>query len=92
MVQTAYLQGIHALGLEFDSAARLCKRLGSVWNCLWVHALESSPGINSKSRVLYPGPGFLSGATWPLKKHFNGLLISENYDIHRMSSIAVTLS
>ena len=34
-----------------------------------------SPGIIRKSRVSYPGPGFLSSATWPSlpKKHFNGL-------------------
>ena len=65
----------NALGLEFGSAARLSKRLGSVWNCLWGHALKRSPGINRKSRVLYPGPGFLSSATWPSlpKKHYNGL-------------------
>ena len=39
------------------------------------HALKRSPGINSKSRVLYPGLGFLSSATWPSlpKKHYNGL-------------------
>ena len=48
---------------------------GSVWNCLWGHALKKSPGINRKSRVSYPGPGFLSSATWPSlsKKHYNGL-------------------
>ena len=65
----------HALGLEFGSAARLSKRPGSVWNCLWGHALKRSPGIIRKSRVSYPGPGFLSSATWPLllKKHYNGL-------------------
>ena len=28
-----------ALGKEFGSAAQLCKRQGSVWNCLWGHAL-----------------------------------------------------
>ena len=27
--------------------------------------LKRSPGIIRKSRVLYPGPGFLSSATWP---------------------------
>ena len=53
----------NALGLEFGSAARLSKRPGSVWNCLWGHALKRSPGINSKSRVSYPGPGFLSSPT-----------------------------
>ena len=50
-------------------------RPGSVWNCLWRHALKRSPGINRKSRVSYPGPGLLSSATLPLlpKKHYNGL-------------------
>ena len=65
MVQTTSLLGTHALGLEFDSTAQLSKRPGSVWNCLWGHALKMSPGINRKSRVLYPGPRFLSNATWP---------------------------
>ena len=46
-----------------------------MWNCLWGNALKRSPGIIRKSRVSYPGPGFLSSATWPLlpKKHYNGL-------------------
>ena len=58
-----------------DSAARLSKRPGSVWNCLWGHALKRSPGINRKSRVSYPGPGFLSSATWLSlpKKYYDGL-------------------
>ena len=66
---------MHALGLEFGSAAQLSKRPGSVWNCLWGNALKRSPGIIRKSRVLYPVPGFLSSATWPSlpKKHYNGL-------------------
>ena len=66
---------MHALGLEFGSAAQLSKRPGSVWNCLWGNALKRSPGIFRKSRVSYPGPGFLSSATWPSlpKKHYNGL-------------------
>ena len=66
---------MHAFGLEFGSAAQLSKRPGSVWNCLWGNALKKSPGIIRKSRVSYPGPGYLSGATWPSlpKKHFNGL-------------------
>ena len=38
-------------------------------NCLlawhWGHALKMSPGINCKSRVSYPGSGFLSRAPWP---------------------------
>ena len=65
--------GTHALGLEF--AAQLSKRPGSVWNSLWGNALKRSPGIIRKSRVSYPGPGFLSSATWPSlpKKHYNGL-------------------
>ena len=66
----------NALGKKFDSAAGLSKRLGSMWNCLWGHALKRSPGINRKSRVLYRGTGFLSSATWPSlpKKHYNGLI------------------
>ena len=50
--------------------------LGCLYTCcLWGHALKRSPGIIRKSRVLYPGPGFLSSATRPslLKKHYNGL-------------------
>ena len=64
MVQTASLLGMHALGYEFDSAARLSKWPGSVWNCLWGHALKRSTAINRKSRVLDPSPPFLSSATW----------------------------
>ena len=66
---------MHAFGLEFGSAAQLSKRLVSVWNCLWGNALKRSPGIIRKSRVSYPGPGFLSSATWPSlpKNHYNGL-------------------
>ena len=46
-----------------------------MWNCLWGNALKRSPGIIRKSRVSYPGPGFLSSASWPSlpKKHYNGL-------------------
>ena len=36
---------------------------GSVWNCQTGHALKISSGINRKSRVLYPGSGFISSAT-----------------------------
>ena len=66
---------MHALGLEFGSAAQLSKRPGSVLNCLWGNALKRSPGIIRKSKVSYPGRGFLSSATWPSlpKKHYNGL-------------------
>ena len=67
---------MHALGLEFGSAGQLYKRPGSVWNSgLWGNALKRSPGIIRKSRVSYPGPGFLSSATWPSlpKKHYSGL-------------------
>ena len=71
---------MHALGLEFGSAAQLSKRPGSVWNCLWGNALKRSPGIIRKSRVSHPGPGFLSSATWPSlpKKHCNGLNLNPN--------------
>ena len=66
---------MHALGLDYGSAAQLSKRPGSVWNCLWENALKRYPGIIRKSRVSYPCPGFLSSATWPSlpKKHYNGL-------------------
>ena len=72
---------MHALGLDFGSAAQLSKRPGSVWNCLWGNALKRSPGIIRKSRVSYPGPGFLSSATWPSlpKKHYNGLNQTKPY-------------
>ena len=75
---------MHALGLEFGSAAQLSKRPGSVWNCLWGNALKRSPGIIRKSRVSYPGPGFLSSATWPSlpKKHYNGLNQTKHTYIH----------
>ena len=54
-----------------------------MWNCLWGHALKRSPGIIRKSRVWYPGPRYLSGATWPLltKKHYNGIIM-ESTCIH----------
>ena len=85
---------MHALGLEFGSAAQLSKRPGSVWNCLWGNALKRSPGIIRKSRVSYPGPGFLSSATWHSlpKKHYNGLNQTKPYlyyyqcDTHYKSS------
>ena len=46
-----------------------------MWNCLWGHVLKRSPEINRKSRVSFPGPGFLSSATWPLlpKKYYYSL-------------------
>ena len=74
---------MHALGLEFGSAAQLSKRPGSVWNCQLGNALKRSPGIIRKSRVSYPGPGFLSSATWPLqpKKHYYGL--NQTMPVHR---------
>ena len=74
---------MHALGLEFGSAAQLSKRPGSVWNCLWGNALKRSPGIIHKSRVSYPSPGFLSSATWPMlpKKHYNGLNQTKLYNM-----------
>ena len=79
---------MHALGLEFVSAANLSKRPGSVWNCLWGNTLKRSPGIIRKSRVSYPGPGFLSSATWPslLKKQYNGL--NQTKHIHEYPSLS----
>ena len=87
---------MHALGLEFGSAAQLSKRPVSVWNCLWGNALKRSPGIFRKSRVSYPGPRFLSSATWPSlpKKHYNGLNSNSNWlnsDIHSLFMYESTL-
>ena len=64
--------------IRFDSSITNitpCMGICSLWDCLWGNALKRSPGIILKSRVSYPGPGFLSSATWPSlpKKHFNGL-------------------
>ena len=92
---------MHALGLEFGSAAQLSQRPGSVWNCLWGNALKRS-GIIRKSRVSYPGSGFLSSATWPSlpKKHYNGLNqtkpsgchgdIGSNSSMHTSILVAIT--
>ena len=43
---------MHALGLEFGSAAQLSIRPGIVWNCLWGYALKRSPGIIRKGRTI----------------------------------------
>ena len=51
---TNCLMARNALGLKFGSAAILSKRPGSVWNCLWGHALR----INRKSKVFIPVPDF----------------------------------
>ena len=66
---------MHALGMEFGSAAQLSKRPGNVWNCLWGNSLKISPGIIRKSRVSYPVPRFLFSTTWPSlpNKHYKGL-------------------
>ena len=50
---------MHALGLEFGSAAQLSKRPGSVWNCLWGNALKKDL-MGSFVRVGYriPVPDF----------------------------------
>ena len=62
--------------------------MGSVWNCLWGHALEISPGINRKSRLLYQVLGFLSSSTWPSmpKKQYNGLITIINHQFYSQSS------
>ena len=86
---------MHALGLEFGSAGQLPKRPGSVLNCLWGNALKRSPGIIRKSRVSYPGLGFLSSATWPSlpKKHYNGLNQTKPYSLGPpLSALAPVLS
>ena len=75
--QPAFLLDTHALEYQFDSAARRFERLDSVWNCLWGHALTRS-GINRKSRVLYPSPGFLHSLRCQ-KMHYNRLFINQEY-------------
>ena len=84
----------NALGLEFCSAARLSKRPSNVWNCLWGHALERSPGIIRKSRVSYPGPGFLSSATWPSlpKKALKWIKPKPRVCSHRFHGIVALVS
>ena len=78
MLQTASLLGMQVLGSEFGCATHLWERPGSVWNCLWGHALLRSPGINCMSRVLYSGRGFISRATRNSmsKKHSNWIDLS----------------
>ena len=68
------------------------KRPGSVWNYLWGNALKRSPVIIRKSRVSYPGPRFISSATWPSlpKKHYNGLNQTEAH-ARDMTSNPITL-
>ena len=63
MVQTTPPASHADVRVGVKHCTRLSKRLGSVWNCLWEHALKRSPGINRKSIVSYPGPGFLSSVT-----------------------------
>ena len=77
IVQSDSLHGTQCVRVGVGSSTRLSKRPGSVWNCLWGNALKRSPGIIRKSRVSYPGPEFLSRATWPSlpKNHYNGLII-----------------
>ena len=50
----------------------------------YITALKRSPGISRKSRVSYPGPGFLSSATWrslPIK-HYNGF--NQTKSVHKV--------
>ena len=69
-------------------------RAGSVWNCLWglaypqaliwelVIRLYGDMHLKDrKSRVLYPGPGFLSSTTCPSlpNKHYTGLNVSNMF-------------
>ena len=56
---------------KMDSAARLSKRPGCIWNYRWGHVLYKSPGVNRKSEVWYPGPGFRSNAAWPSMSNYS---------------------
>ena len=49
---------MHALGLEFGSAAQLFKRPGSVWNCLWGNALKHLLGSFVRVGYRIPVPDF----------------------------------
>ena len=67
---------MHALGLGFGSVAQLSKRpvvCGTVYGEMHLKDLLGS--FVRVGRLSYPGPGFLSSATWPSlpKKHSNGL-------------------
>ena len=49
---------MHALRLEFGSAAQLSKRPGSVWNCLWGNALKNLLGSFVRVGYRIPVPDF----------------------------------
>ena len=49
---------MHALWLEFGSAAQLSKRPGSVWNCLWGNALKNLLGSFVRVGYRIPVPDF----------------------------------
>ena len=88
---TNYLPAWHAMRYGWSLAVQPDRLVvcGTVYGDI-NDALKRSPGINHKSRVLYPGPRFLFSATWPSlpKKHYNGLnqtkpnLIRFNYCKH----------
>ena len=64
MVQTASLHVTQCVRVGVWQCSPTFQKAGwCMWNCQWGHALKY-PRINLKSRVLYPGPGFLSSATW----------------------------
>ena len=78
---TGHIKYHHKNGTNYLPAWQAWVRVGVQPVCLkaWVvcgTVLKRYPGINCKSRVWYPGPGFISSATWPLmsKKHYNGLI------------------
>ena len=49
---------MHALGLEFGSAAQLSKRVGSVWNCLWGNTPKDLLGSFVRVGYRIPVPDF----------------------------------
>ena len=56
---TNYLPALHAfVSRSWTVTARLSQTPGSVWNCLWGHALKRYPEINPKVGYCIPVPDF----------------------------------
>ena len=80
MVQTASLHGTQCVRVGVWQCSPCVKGrvvCGTVYGDMH---LKDLLGSILKSRVSYPGPGFLSSATWPSlpKKRYNGLIQNGN--------------